>query len=211
MKTKLSSLIKYAPLTLIILICGRLNCNAQHIDNYENFLGTWEYKTENEHFILKTKIREFTKDGKNGNMLLGVFKYVKDGVTIYDRLGSFDTLSFYVYPIIAFSAWENWGSPEPQTKLYTMYNDCETDCSAESWKSPLIFIPGNPAQLSWHLELDEWIELIFEDDEGDEQEQTTSSNTPVNGIPVDGTELGDRPEDEKPFTIPADMILTKIE
>lgn len=198
---------------IVLGICEVTTANAQKkhtINNYDNFVGTWEYKTDNEHFILKTKITEYTSPSTNKkrNTLIGVYKYIKDSVVVHDMTSKWDTLSIDTYPKISFLAWEDLPESIPQTKLGIMYNDPTTQCMCKTWSSPLTLISTNPMQLSWHIEPDEWIiEIVEEDDDN-------STGTSRNFAELTDIKLNDellKDDFEKPFTIPTDMILTKVE
>ncbi len=199
---------------LIILgICEVTTANAQFkhtIHNYDNFIGTWEYKTDNEHFILKTKVGSYIDpiDNTEHSILLASYKYVKDNITIYDFLNKWDTLSIKTFPKITFAAWNDLPASTPQSQLRIRYTDQTTQCMSKAWSSPLTLISTNPMQLSWHIEPDEWIiEIVEEDDDN-------STGTSRNFAELTDIKLNDellKDDFEKPFTIPTDMILTKVE
>ena len=189
----------------------------ENIPNFENFIGTWEYKTDKEHFILKTKTYDYTYSNIDFHLVLGVYKYVKNGIVIYDFLDKLKECSSNDENVITFGPWDDLSYNVPQTKLHITYYERSVEdlYISKAWHSPLIYIPGNPAQLSWHLEPDEYIVEIVEDEETEAVEETNKSEEkttkPVSIlVNEDMVHLDERPRSDL-FTIPVDMILTKIE
>lgn len=207
----------YIIFALLVVFINNATAQDENIPNYENFIGTWEYKTDKEHFILKTKTHYYTYKNKKYYLVFGVYKYVKNGVVIHDCLNKLKECTIEDDYVIFFGPFGKLSDNIPLTQLYISYTERSVEdlYRSKGYRSPLTYIPGNPAQLSWHLEPDEYIELIFEDEETEAVEETNKSEektTNPASIPVneDMVHLDERPRSDL-FTIPVDMILTKIE
>ena len=71
--------------------------------NYDFYIGTWEYKTPTEQFILKTWYHTYTVNNhKPLRLVRGVFKYTKNGVVIYDNFQLYKTFYKGNYPPVSF-------------------------------------------------------------------------------------------------------------
>lgn len=172
-------------LTAIFAFMG-FQLNAQEYStgtfNYDFYVGTWEYKTTSEQFILKTWKQTYCYPDKTLTVLRGVFKYTKYGFTVYDHLylyGKENTYRSISFMIITYLAQER-----KQPILSIDYTDPITqyDTNTLPDESVLTIVSKNPAKLSWHI-------------------------IPCNG---DYERIRLNPG-QIAFTIPADMILTKVE
>lgn len=149
--------------------------------NYDFYVGTWEYKTTTEHFILKTWKKTHYSPGDTFIVLKGVFKYAKYGFTVYDYLylygkaETYYTISFMIIPDLS----QKWG----QSILSVDYTDSKTLFGTRAFPhaSFLTIASKNPAKVSWHI------------------------------VPCYDNEQRRLKPGQIAFTIPADMILTKIE
>ena len=149
--------------------------------DYNFYVGTWEYKTTTEYFILKTWKQTYSLSDHSLTVLNGVFKYTKYGFTVYDYLylygkaETYYTISFMIIPDLS----QKWG----QSILSVDYTDAKTlfDTRAFPHASFLTIASKNPAKVSWHI------------------------------VPCYDNEQRRLKPGQIAFTIPADMILTKIE
>ncbi len=147
---------------------------------FDPFKGTWVYATENEQFIIKTKLVPMYIKGKLYKYaLLATFKYTKGINIIYDNTDKFNSLENLNHTPLCFFSLESKITYQ-QPRLYISYYDFKNGNTTEEWKSPLIIISTNPLKLSWHIEEDKW-------------------------------ETNYDPDNNTGFSIPTDMILTKIE
>ena len=149
--------------------------------DYDFYVGTWEYKTTTEHFILKTWKQTYSFPDHSLTVLNGVFKYTKYGFTAYDYLylygkaETYRSISFMIIPDLS----QKWG----QSILSVNYTDSKTqyDTRALPYASFLTIASKNPAKVSWHI------------------------------VPCyDDMRIRLKPG-QIAFTIPTDMILTKVE
>ena len=189
-----------------IIVCFSLMCiccivHAQEYTplydekpDFSLFEGIWKYQTESEEFVLKLKSCQYEFKGKNKFFVLGVFKYVKNGKEVYNYLNLSEKISSAAHKgVVRMFRIADLPSTEQHFKVRIMFNDPKTINKTKSWMSTMEIIPGNPIKAVWHIEPDMWErDLSYEDNEG---------NTYVISDPqlLDG------------FTIPTDMILTKVE
>lgn len=147
--------------------------------NYDFYIGTWKYETDNEQFILKTW-KHINRIDKSLTVVWGVFKYVRDGVIVYDYLSSFKDEK--QSPPLSFMIIEYLSLERNKALLSIDYIDpvTEYDTTTLPHESVLTVVSTNPAKLSWHI-------VPCYDDQRRR---------------LDPGEVG--------FTIPSDMILTKV-
>lgn len=167
--------------------------NYSEIPNFSQFEGKWVYQTENEHFTLRLKKCQYDFLGTN-YIIIGVFRYIKDGKLIYDYLNYFDEIT-HNSPIchIRMSRMEDLPYTEGHSKVRISFRDPKTVNKTAPWQSVMRIISNNPVQAQWHIEPDMWErDIFYEDENGNIYE----INDPIllNG-----------------FTIPTDIVLTKVE
>lgn len=148
--------------------------------DYDFYVGTWEYKTTTEHFILKTWEQTYLLSDHSLTVLNGVFKYTKYGFTVYDYLylygkKTYNSISFMIIPDLS----QKWG----QSILSVDYTDPKTqfDTIAFPYASFFTIASKNPAKVSWHI------------------------------VPCYDNEQRRLKPGQIAFTIPTDMILSKVE
>lgn len=151
--------------------------------NYDFYIGTWKYETDNEQFILKTwKYTYSYPDSHTLTALRGVFKYVKNGVVIYDYLHMFDKYNDMEYAPVSFMIIKYLSLEKNKALLSIDYIDpvTEYDTTTLPHESVLTVVSTNPAKLSWHI------------------------------VPCYDDQRRRLAPGEVGFTIPSDMILTKV-
>ena len=175
--------IKIIFIAIFLFMSVKLCAQDYSIDtfNYDFYVGTWEYKTTTEHFILKTWKKTHYFPGDTFIVLKGVFKYTKYGFTVYDYLylygkaETYYTISFMIIPDLS----QKWG----QSILSVNYKDSKTPFDTRAFPHASFFTIAskNPAKVSWHI------------------------------VPCyDDMRIRLKPG-QIAFTIPTDMILTKVE
>lgn len=167
--------------------------NYSEIPNFNRFEGTWVYSTENEQFTLQLKKYQYDFLGTN-YIIIGVFKYIKDEVLLYDYLNYFDKITHdsKICHIQMFRM-EDLPYSEEHSKVRITFNDPKTINKTAPWQSVMEIISNNPVQAVWHIEPDMWErDIIYEDENGNSFEITDPLL--LNG-----------------FSIPTNIILTKVE
>lgn len=186
---------------IIIILVAVLSSNNLVAQDYvklydfSNYIGTWKYETEHEVFIMKIKEVGYIAKRKTPtpeHYLIGAYKYIKEGVVIYDYLDNLDKyipndaynyktgcMSFYV-------------KPENTQDLWVYHKDRKT-INYTSYDSYLRTHTFNPDQLIFHIEPDMW------------ERDTEAFDENGNWFTITD------PERLNGFTIPTDMILTRIE
>ncbi len=169
-------------LTVTIALFTFISAKGQHkyVPNFDFYIGTWIYESENEQFILMTKKYSFTFGPNNDKFyrILGAFKYVKNGTVVYDFLDELDGMTIKNRPRIIFANINDLPNNQEHQELRIQYSDPKTYQQNSSRLSRLSIFSKNPDKLKWHLVVEDW-----------------------------------EPDPECPleFTIPYDMILTKVE
>lgn len=165
------------------------------VPNFSLFNGTWKYESENEEFILKLKNFQYEFKNDTVYLIIGVFKYVKNGKEIYNYLNLFENIvDMSKRGVVKMFRMVDLPSTEQHNKVRIMFRDPKTINETKSWLSTMEIIPGDIMKAKWHIEPDMWERdlLDYEDDEGNIY--TITDPTLLDG-----------------FTIPTDMIFTKIE
>lgn len=180
----------------VMLFCIK-SINAQEnfkLHNFENFVGTWKYETEQELFIIEITEHNYIWLGKYKNHILtGFVKYIKNGVTVYDNLddaANYIKGSEFIRFYLSLDN-EKLGSSLPQTDLHVGFKDKKTINRAD-YSSYLKVQSLNPHRLKFHIEPD-----MFERDD---------YTIDKDGNPQKITD----PELLNGFSIPEDMILEKV-
>lgn len=148
--------------------------NGQNIPNYDFYVGTWVYETSREQFTMKTKIINYVSWGEVKYALVATYKYVKNGVIIYDDLNTVSTTSRETASIGIYKI-DNLPSNQMHTRLRLSFDDPITGDS--SGYSQITLVSTNPPKILWSLK---------------EPEGTLNP-------------------DYEGFTVPMEMILTKVE
>ena len=188
---------------LIMLISGSILAQETKLYDFSNFIGTWKYETENEIFILDIL-------NISTHKLVGVWKYENNGKVIYDNtaeLNNVDNSEYAIWGAFHFCVLSQNINKRTQEELSITHIDpmnvaCEEEGEVMHWTvdsgySRLKNIPSNPNQLLFHIQPNDPLGgEFFKKDE--------------NGI------LTRQPyykydKNVKYFTVPADMILTKVE
>ena len=164
------------------------------IPNFSLFNGTWKYESDNEEFILKLKDFQYEFINHTFYHIVGVFKYVKNGKEIYNYLDFFEKIEeMPLRGVVKMFRMVDLPSTEQHKKVRIMFRDPKTINGTKSWLSTMEIIPGDTMKAKWHIEPDMWErDLTYEDDKGNVY--TITDPTLLDG-----------------FTIPTDMIFTKIE
>lgn len=132
---------------LSLILCFNLTLYSQYIPNYDFYVGTWKYETTNEIFIMKTKKYDYDFMGDHYYILVGTFKYVKNGVTLYDDLNSIQSKTKEaqiilsnqkIYPI----------SQTPNTLNLYFSDPISGTCNGHS---KITIISTTPAKIQWSL------------------------------------------------------------
>ena len=138
---------------LFLILCSNLTLYSQYIPNYDFYVGTWKYETTNEIFIMKTKKYDYDFMGDHYYILVGTFKYVKNGVTLYDDLNSIQSKTKEaqiilsnqkIYPI----------SQTPNTLNLYFSDPISGTCNGDS---KITIISTTPAKIQWSLKEPEGI------------------------------------------------------
>ncbi len=181
---------------LMGLFSNVLKAQDIQMPDFSNFIGTWEYKTDSEWFILKTKSHMYiTSDGKAHPEVVGVYKYVKDGVVIYDYLDrinecgrncSFNYITFVLQ-----------GEPRYDIQyslLGILFKDPKTINRSDvaKMRSSVCVLPSDYNKLHFYMFPMPSGEPVWESENGNES-----------GILDDEFLVG--------FSIPSSMVLTRIE
>ena len=170
--------IKYIFLTVItLIICISARGQYKYVPNFDFYVGTWIYESSNEQFILKTKIYSYVFNNERDYVVLGAYKYIKNGNVVYDFLDELDGMTMKNRPRIIFYNIYDLPNNQEHQELRIQYKDSKTYQRNSTKKSRLSIISKNPDKLKWHLVVEDW--------EPD-------------------------PECLLEFTIPYDMILTKV-
>lgn len=162
-----------------------IQINAQNYDsdtfNYEFYTGTWEHKTPTEHFILKTWERTYSISNS-------IQFTVLVGTFKFTKYGFtvYDYLNHYKdenSSFVSFSIIKYLSEERKQPILSIKYSDpvTEYDTTTLPHESILTVVSTNPAKLSWHI------------------------------VPCYDDQRIRLAPGETGFTIPSDMILTKVE
>lgn len=206
-------------ISLFMLISGSIFAQETKLYDFSNFIGTWKYEIENEIFIIKIKevtyVSTIVKPHSPMHFLVGGWKYVKDGITQYDCINEVDKddydkrwgckgeLRFYNWrggnSTLNVSPHElNIMHTDPINIAIEENEDGEVvHWSADSGYSTLKHIPSNPSQLLFHIQPNDPLGgEFFKKDE--------------NGI-ITRQPYYKYDKNVKYFTVPADMILTKVE
>lgn len=171
--------IKYL-LTMVMLLTVLVSARGpyKYVPNYDFYIGTWKFESANEQFILETKKYAYGPEDDKSYMILGAYKYIKDGELIYDFLGELDEMTIKNNPRIIFANIHDLPNNQEHSELCVLYSDPKTYQSNSVKKSRLSIYSKNPDRLKWHLVVEDW--------------------EPDLDCPLE-------------FTIPYDMILTKVE
>lgn len=183
---------------LLVVILSGNNLLAQDyvkLHDFSNYIGTWKYETEHEVFIIKIKEVGYIYQFRNPtpvHYLVGAYKYVKEGVVVYDYL---DNLEKYIpenphnYKTRCMTFHAKSGDIK---ELRVSYKDNKT-INTPTYDSYLRAHTFNPDQLIFHIEPDMWERDTGAFDENGNWHTITD------------------PEKLNGFTIPTDMILNRIE
>ena len=94
---------KYIFLTVItLIICISARGQYKYVPNFDFYVGTWIYESSNEQFILKTKIYSYVFNNERDYVVLGAYKYIKNGNVVYDFLDELDGMTMKNRPRIIF-------------------------------------------------------------------------------------------------------------
>ena len=143
---------KIALLSLILRF--NLTLYSQYIPNYDFYVGTWKYETTNEIFIMKTKKYDYDFMGDHYYILVGTFKYVKNGVTLFDNLISIQTQTVNE-ALIRFSNYKIF--PNNQTPNFLKLSFFDPLTGTGNGDSKITIISTSPAKIKWSLKEPEGI------------------------------------------------------
>ena len=138
---------------LFLILCFNLTLYSQYIPNYDIYVGTWKYKTTNEIFIMKTKKYDYDFMGDHYYILVGTFKYVKNGVTLFDNLNSIQTKTENAQIWISNSL----VCPNNQTPNILNLHFSDPITGTGNGDSKITIISTSPAKIQWSLKEPEGI------------------------------------------------------
>lgn len=150
----------------------------KYVPNFDFYIGTWVYESANEQFVLKTKKYSYGPDNNRDYIMLGSYKYIKDGKVIYDFLDELEGMTTKNKPRIIFFVRYDLPDNQEHSELLVQYGDPKTYQRNSVKQSRLSIYSKSPDKLKWHLVVEDW--------------------EPDLELPLE-------------FTIPYDMILTKVE
>ncbi len=134
---------------------------GQNIPNYDFYIGTWLYETSNEKFTMKTKKFDYYFLGKMYYVVLGTFRYEKNGSVIFDNLNNLPNASMENDNItIVFQNESDLSSTQTHQSLSFRLDDPITGYA--SGRSKVQIVSTDPAKISWTLNFDEGV--YYEDD-----------------------------------------------
>ncbi|MEN6568562.1 MAG: DUF6705 family protein [Rikenellaceae bacterium] len=129
---------------------------GQNIPNYDFYIGTWIYETANEKFTLKTKSYNYYFLGKTHYVVLGTFRYEKNGSVIFDNLNSLvTTIMDDGNPKVVLV--NEADLPSNQTHQSLRFRLTDPITRYLSGYSQVHIISTNPARISWTLNFDEGV------------------------------------------------------
>lgn len=132
---------------LFLILCFNLTLYSQYIPNYDFYVGTWKYETTHEIFIMKTKKYDYTFMGLHIYKLVGTYKYVKNGVTLFDDLSSIQTKTEE-----AFISLSNYiVLPNNQTPNFLNMSFFDPITGTGYGDSKITIISTSPAKIKWLL------------------------------------------------------------
>lgn len=134
---------------------------GQNIPNYDFYIGTWVYETANEKFTMKTKRFDYLFLGKMYYVVLGTFRYEKNGEIIYDNLNSLTTTIMDDGNPKVVLANES-DLPSTQTHQSLRFRLIDPITGYASGRSQVQIVSTNPAKISWTLNFDEG---VYDEDE----------------------------------------------
>jgi len=166
-------------LVTVIALCLFVPAKGQYkyVPNFDFYIGTWEYKTVDEQFVLKTKKYSSGPDNDRSYVVLGAYKYVKNGKIIYDFLDELEGMTMKNRPRIYFANIKDLPNNQEHAELRVRFRDPKTRQTNSVKQSRLSIYSKSPDKLKWHLVVEDW--------------------EPDLELPLE-------------FTIPYDMILTKV-
>lgn len=138
---------------LFLILCFNLTLYSQYIPNYDFYVGTWKYETTNEIFIMKTKKYDYDFRGKHYSVLVGTFKYEKNGVTLFDDLNSIQTKTENAQIWISNSL----VCPNNQTPNILNLHFSDPITGTGNGDSKITIISISPAKIQWSLKEPEGI------------------------------------------------------
>lgn len=138
---------------LFLILCFNLTLYSQYIPNYDFYVGTWKYETTNEIFIMKTKKYDYDFMGDHYYILVGTFKYVKNGVTLFDNLNSIQTKTENAQIWISNSL----VCPNNQTPNILNLHFSDPITGTGNGDSKITIISTSPAKIQWSLKEPEGI------------------------------------------------------
>lgn len=138
---------------LFLILCFNLTLYSQYIPNYDFYVGTWKYETANEIFIMKTKKYDYDFMGDHYYILVGTFKYVKNGVTLFDDLNSIQSKTKGA--LIRLSTFIVL--PNNQTPNFLNLSFIDPLTGTGNGNSKLSIISTFPAKIQWSLKEPEGI------------------------------------------------------
>lgn len=151
------------PVRLLVYTLAALFTSAllsgQNIPNYDFYVGTWVYETPSEQFIMKTKKTDYVFYGKTVYILIATYRYVKNGVTIYDDLNTLSTTNKQMVNIWLYSVGDLPSNQVP-TRLILQMNDHIKRKQVDGLFIELVSV--SPPKIKWKLKEVEWSQ------EGDE-------------------------------------------
>lgn len=115
-------------------------------NNINKFEGTWQWVSGNDTLILKLKKLNTSFDTYTEDVLMGVHKYVKNGVIIEDALNRFDSIIINLKKRTVL-LYQNQG--DDTSKVIGSLKDLTKKKTNNLF---LQFINGTPPTLVWHLE-----------------------------------------------------------
>ncbi len=115
-------------------------------NNYINkFEGTWQWVSGNDTLILKLKKTNKNFDDYTEDVLLGVHKYIKNGVVFDDALNKYDSMVLYNKKRTVLL---NQNQGMDTSKVIGSIKDLTKKKRNELF---LQYVPGTPPTLIWHL------------------------------------------------------------
>ncbi|MEZ7885272.1 MAG: hypothetical protein QMB39_08430 [Bacteroidales bacterium] len=138
---------------LFLILCFNLTLYSQYIPNYDFYVGTWKYETTNEIFIMKTKKYDYTFMGRHFYILVGTFRYTKNGVTLFDDLNTIQTKTEEA--LICFSNFVVHSNNQTPNFLKLSFFDPLTGTG--NGDSKITIISTSPAKIQWSLKEPEGI------------------------------------------------------
>ncbi len=139
---------------MVLYLAVSQKVEGQNIPNYDFYIGTWVYESGNEKFTMKTKSFSYSFKNEMNYVLLGTFRYEKNGTVVFDNLNKLTNayMDDGNYKVVLANEVD---LPSNQTHSTLRFRLVDPITGFQTGRSQVQIISTSPPKISWTMKEDE--------------------------------------------------------